>query len=82
MITIRGKELFDVSTMKELLEIRDNLNLTDRQQLIFMLRFNRGFTLQQIADDERISLTKTRYVSDEIGIIVKKYNDYKKQLEK
>lgn len=45
---MRLKELSKVSTIKELIQLRDSLNLTDRQKEIFMLRFNRGFSIIQI----------------------------------
>ena len=41
---MRLKELSKISTMDELIRLRDSLNLTDRQKEIFMLRFNRGFS--------------------------------------
>lgn len=45
---MRLKELSKISTMDELIRLRDSLNLTDRQKEIFMLRFNRGFSIIQI----------------------------------
>lgn len=45
---MRLKDLSSISTMAELIELRDSLNLTDRQKEIFMLRFNRGFSIIQI----------------------------------
>lgn len=46
---MRLKELSKISTMDELIRLRDSLNLTDRQKEIFMLRFNRGFSIIQIS---------------------------------
>lgn len=45
---MRLKELSKISTIKEPVQLRDSLNLTDRQKEIFMLRFNRGFSIIQI----------------------------------
>lgn len=45
---MRLKELSKISTMDEIIRLRDSLNLTDRQKEIFMLRFNRGFSIIQI----------------------------------
>ena len=45
---MRLKELSKISAIKELVQLRDSLNLTDRQKEIFMLRFNRGFSIIQI----------------------------------
>lgn len=46
---MRLKELSKISTMDELIRLRNSLNLTDRQKEIFMLRFNRGFSIIQIS---------------------------------
>ena len=46
---MRLKELSKISTMDELIRLRDSLNSTDRQKEIFMLRFNRGFSIIQIS---------------------------------
>ena len=49
------KELSKISTMDELIRLRDSLNLTDRQKEIFMLRFNRGFSIIQISIERNMS---------------------------
>lgn len=46
---MRLKEIFDIGTMQDLIRLRDSLNLTDRQKDIFMLRFNRGFSIIEIS---------------------------------
>lgn len=52
---MRLKELSKISTMDELIRLRDSLNLTDRQKEIFMLRFNRGFSIIQISVERNMS---------------------------
>lgn len=52
---MRLKELSKISTMEELVRLRDSLNLTDRQKEIFMLRFNRGFSIIQICVERNMS---------------------------
>jgi len=52
---VRLKELSKISTMDELIRLRDSLNLTDRQKEIFMLRFNRGFSIIQISIERNMS---------------------------
>lgn len=52
---MRLKELSKISTMDELIRLRDSLNLTDRQKEIFMLRFNRGFSIIQISIERNMS---------------------------
>lgn len=52
---MRLKELSKISTMDELIRLRDSLNLTDRQKEIFMLRFNRGFSIIQISIEQNMS---------------------------
>ena len=46
---MRLKELSKISTIKELVQLRDSLKLSNRQKEIFMLRFNRGFSIIQIS---------------------------------
>lgn len=46
---MRLKEIFDIGTMQDLIRLRDSLNPTDRQKDIFMLRFNRGFSIIEIS---------------------------------
>lgn len=52
---MRLKELSKISTMDELIRLRNSLNLTDRQKEIFMLRFNRGFSIIQISIERNMS---------------------------
>lgn len=52
---MRLKELSKISTMDELIRLRDSLNLTDRQKEIFMLRFNRGLSIIQISIERNMS---------------------------
>ena len=52
---MRLKELSKISTMDELIRLRDSLNLTDRQKEIFMMRFNRGFSIIQISIELNMS---------------------------
>lgn len=52
---MRNKELFNIETMEDLVRLRDSLNLTDRQKRIFMLRFNRGFSIIEISMKENLS---------------------------
>ena len=55
VLGVRLKELSKISTMDELIRLRDSLNLTDRQKEIFMLRFNRGFSIIQISIERNMS---------------------------
>lgn len=55
MFDVRLKDLSSISTMAELIELRDSLNLTDRQREIFMLRFNRGYSIIQISMELNMS---------------------------
>lgn len=45
------KDLMSVKTMKKFFEIRDELNLTDRQRKIFFLKFSRGWRYIDIAEE-------------------------------
>lgn len=51
MIVIEPKDVMSLPTVKELIELRDSLNLTDRQKEIFFLKYSRGFRNIDIANE-------------------------------
>ena len=45
------KEVMKIPTMDAFFELRDNLNLTDRQKEIFFLKYSRGWRNIDIANE-------------------------------
>lgn len=62
-------DVISIPTMEAFLELRDKLNLTDRQREIFLLKYSRGWRNLDIATELEINQDT---VSDEIKVIRKK----------
>lgn len=60
------KELKKIGVKTTFNEIMENLQLTDRQNTIFMLRYGRGWCISDIAAEIG---NCTKVVSDELSII-------------
>lgn len=45
------RDVLKIPTMKEFYELRDSLNLTDRQREIFFLKYSRGLRNIDIAEE-------------------------------
>lgn len=60
------RDVMKIPTMKEFYELRDKLNLTDRQRDIFFLKYSRGFRNIDIAQELGINQDT---VGDELKII-------------
>lgn len=54
------KDVIKISTMEAFYKLRDSLNLTDRQRIIFELRYSRGMFLQDIATELEIDKKTVR----------------------
>ncbi len=63
------KDVINLNTMEEFYELRDRLNLTDRQREIFYLKYSRGWRNIDIAAELDVSQDT---VSDDLKIIRKK----------
>lgn len=74
MVQIDEKQAKQITTLAELEKCRDELNLTDRQKEIFMLRLNRGFSYVRISIETGYSIST---IQSEMNIIRKKLADYK-----
>ena len=74
MIQIDEKQAKRITTLSELENCRDSLNLTDRQKEIFMMRFHRGWSYVRISIEADISVST---VQSEMNIIREKLADYK-----
>lgn len=74
MKQIDEKQAKQITTLAELEKCRDELNLTDRQKQIFMMRFHRGWSYVRISIEADISVST---VQSEMNIIRDKLADYK-----
>lgn len=45
------KQVMKIASMQDFRAFRDKLNLTDRQKDIFELRYSRGLSMRQIAEE-------------------------------
>lgn len=63
------KDVIQIPTMKDFFELRDKLNLTDRQKTIFYLKFSRGWRNIDIAEELQVNQDT---VSDDLKIIRRK----------
>lgn len=66
-------ELIRVPTMDKFFEIRDALNLTDRQREIFLLKYSRGWRNIDIANEIGVHQDT---VSDDMAVIREKLKAY------
>ena len=57
------KELLALPLVSYVDKVQLQLNLTDRQKRIFTLRFKRGYSLWEIAEDIGLSLYRVQYES-------------------
>lgn len=71
MIVIEPKDVINLNTMDEFYELRDRLNLTDRQREIFYLKYSRGWRNIDIANELDPPVSQDT-VGDELKIIRKK----------
>lgn len=71
MIVIEPKDVISLPTIKELIELRDSMNLTDRQKEIFFLKYSRGFRNIDIANELNPPVCQDT-VSEELKIIREK----------
>lgn len=69
------KELIKIPTMKEFLEIRDMLNLSDRQREVFVLKYSKLWRNIDIAEELGVS-------QDTIGEDTKDIREKLKAIEK
>lgn len=76
------KDVIDLNTMEEFYELRDRLNLTDRQREIFYLKYSRGWRNIDIANELDPPVSQDK-VGDELKIIRKKLVAiaYKKEID-
>lgn len=62
------RDVMKIPTMKEFYELRDKLNLTDRQRDIFYLKYSRGLRNIDIANELEPPVNQD-LVGDELKII-------------
>lgn len=62
-------QLYEIDTMDELISLRDSLNLTERQEEIFMKRFNKGHSIIELSMELNLS---TSTINRELSKIAKK----------
>lgn len=48
-------DVISIPTMEAFLELRDKLNLTDRQREIFLLKYSRGWRNLDIAEELKVN---------------------------
>ena len=60
------RDVMKIPTMREFYELRDKVNLTDRQRDIFYLKYSRGFRNIDIAEELGINQDT---VGDELKIV-------------
>ncbi len=62
-------QLYEINTMDELISLKDSLNLTERQEEIFMKRFNKGHSIIELSMELNLS---TSTINRELSKIAKK----------
>lgn len=62
-------QLYEINTMDELISLKDSLNLTERQEEIFMKRFNKGHSILELSMELNLS---TSTINRELSKIAKK----------
>ena len=62
-------QLYEINTMDELISLKDSLNLTERQEEIFMKRFNKGYSIIELSMELNLS---TSTINRELSKIAKK----------
>lgn len=64
--------------MKDFYVFRDTLNLTDRQRDIFELRYSKGLSMQEIADEIKYSYNVVREdmkdITNKVVAVIKQEN--------
>lgn len=66
-------ELIKIPTMKEFYRIRDELNLTDRQREIFVLKYSRGWRHIDIAEELQVHQDT---IAEDVRIIQEKVKKF------
>lgn len=62
-------QLYEIDTMEKLISLKDSLNLTERQEEIFMKRFNKGHSIIELSMELNLS---TSTINRELSKIAKK----------
>lgn len=69
MREMKLNQLYEINTMDELISLKDSLNLTERQEEIFMKRFNKGHSIIELSMELNLS---TSTINRELSKIAKK----------
>lgn len=72
------KQVMKIASMKDFYVFRDTLNLTDRQRDIFELRYSKGLSMQEIADEIKYSYNVVREdmkdITNKVVAVIKQEN--------
>lgn len=78
------KDLLQIPTMAAFYELRDSLNLTDRQKEVFFLKYSRGWRNVDIAAELEIHQDtvgeETRIIRKKLAAIAKENLDTKEMI--